>query len=70
MKPRSSGSFDSASVTRYPIDLGSVAFRPTLTRGLALSAMFGFKLFLLYSKAILMPERIFAIKLLISKEDI
>jgi len=47
-----------------------VAFRPTLARGLALSTMFGFKLFLLYSKAISMPERIFAIKLLISKEDI
>jgi hypothetical protein len=47
-----------------------VAFRATIARGLALSTMFGFKLFLLYSVAILMPERIFAIKLLISKEDL
>jgi hypothetical protein len=30
----------------YPVDLGSVAFRPTIARGLALSTIFGFKLFL------------------------
>jgi len=47
-----------------------VAFRPTIARGLALSTMFGFKLFLLYSKAISMPKKIFSIKLLISNEDI
>jgi hypothetical protein len=47
-----------------------MAFRPTIARGLALSTLCGFKLFLLYSTAISMPERIVATKLLISKEDI
>jgi len=47
-----------------------VAFRPRIARGLALSTMFGLKLFLLHTKAISVPKRIVAIKLLISNEDI
>jgi hypothetical protein len=47
-----------------------MAFRPTIARGSALSTMCGFKLFLLYSTAISMPERVFSTKLLILNEDI
>jgi hypothetical protein len=47
-----------------------VAFRPTISRGLALPTLFGFKLRLLYTRAISMPNGILSTKLLISKEDI
>jgi hypothetical protein len=47
-----------------------VAFRPTISRGLALPTIFGFKLRLLYARAISMPNGIFSLKSLISKEDI
>jgi hypothetical protein len=47
-----------------------VAFRPAISRGLALPTIFCFKLRLLYTKAISVPNGILSNKLLISKEDI
>jgi hypothetical protein len=47
------------------IQVGPVAFRPTIARGLALSIMFGFRLLLSNYRAISMPRTIDSYNILI-----
>jgi hypothetical protein len=46
---------------------GPLAFRPTIARGLVLSAIFGFKFLLFYYRAISMPRTIDSYKSLTLK---